>query len=304
MPYEIRVDLSLLKKAVEAMGAEDLDVTFERLKKGITVFEISDLESKDGLLSEKGHQYILYIQDHAIPQNKFEDAIKHGSKGNRFHLTDECQTIKRMQSENRHERYVKTNDQSGKFVIKGENDETGEAKLQVCRNCLKELNYSGFRNLNNKSKKDRSKKDSIVKEFHIPTYFENYASCFSTLPNRRAGVREDYTDSWEKKSWRHKKEKNFTCEGEGCGVNLSQPDHRKLLHTHHKNGVKRDNRKENLQALCVYCHSEQPGHEHMRTRRFIKSFEQINQLRQEQGISLTDSNPENSETDMFRDAAT
>lgn len=294
MSIEIDVDFSLLNKAVKAMRAEGLDVIFEKLKKekGLLVSDLSDVEQKDGLLSYKGYQIILYIQDHTL-RDRFE-AKKDGNKRNKFHLT-ECQTIQKMRRENQLERYVITNNQSGKFLIRGENNKKERAELQVCKNCLEKLNYADYRNGNRD-------KDKIVQEFHIPIFFETYGSCFSTLPSRRAGVEEDYTDNWGKVSWDYRESRNFTCEK--CEVKLDQPDHRKLLHTHHRNGRKRENSEENLEALCADCHSKQPGHGHMRTRRFRKSFEQINQLRQEQGISLTDSNPENSETDMFRDAAT
>lgn len=278
MPYTIDVDFPLLKKAVKAMGADDLDVLFEKLKKGIVV-DLSEIESNYGLFSYKGRQTLLYIQDHTTRRNMFEEAIEDGSKGNKFHVTS-CKKYREMYNSGRGNRYIVTNNQSGKFIIKGENDETGEAGLQVCRWCLMELDYEDYRNAD-------SDKDQLVQEFHIPYFFEIYGSCFPTLPNRRAGVREDYTDSWEKKSRRYKEGKNFTCEI--CEVNLKQPDHRKLLHTHHIDGVKTTNSEENLQALCVDCHSKQKYHGHMKNNEiFRKSFEQINRLRQEQGIDQSD----------------
>lgn len=280
MDYKIDVDLSLLKKAVKAVGAEELVVLFEKLKKekGMPVSDLSDVEPINGLLSYKGYQIILYIQDHThyIHRNMFEEAIEDGGEGNKFHVA-ECQTIEMMRAINRGERYVVTNNQSGKFIITGENNERRKAKLQVCRYCLRKLNYAGYRN-----KKDNRDKDQIVQEFHIPIFFETYASCFSTLPSRRAGVREDYTDDWLEVSWSYRQKQNFTCEK--CGVDLSQLDHPKLLHTHHKNGVKTRNNEENLQALCAYCHSREPYHQHMKNEIFRKSFEQIEQLRQEQGL--------------------
>lgn len=288
MPIKLDVDFSLLDKAVKAMGAEELVVLFEKLKKekGIPVSDLSDVEPINGLLSYKGYQIILYIQDHThhTHRNMFEEAIEDGSEGNKFHVA-ECKTIQNMRFIKRFERYVITNNQSGKFTITGRNDERREAELQVCRNCLEKLNYAGFRDL-----KNESKKGDIVKEFHLPIFFETYASCFSTLPSRRAGVREDYTDDWLEVSWSYRKKQNFTCEK--CRVNLKQLDHHKLfhtlLHTHHKSGVKTRNREENLQALCAYCHSRQPGHQHMKNEMFRKSFEQINQLRREQGLPQFD----------------
>lgn len=272
MSIEIDVDFSLLKKAVKAMRAEGLDVLFEKLKKekGLLVSDLSDVEPINGLLSYKGYQIILYIQDHTL-RDRFE-AKKDGNKRNKFHLT-ECQTIQKMRRENRLERYVITNNQSGNFLIRGENDKKEKAELQVCKNCLEKLNYADYRNTD-------SDKDKIVQEFHIPIFFETYASCFSTLPSRRSGVEEDYTDNWGKVSRDYRESRNFTCEI--CRVDLSQPDHHKLLHTHHRNGRKRENEEKNLQALCAYCHSTQDHHGHMKTGIFRESFEQIKKLRQEQ----------------------
>lgn len=280
MPIKIEVDFSLLKKAVKTMGAEDLDVVFEDLKKGIVV-DLSDIESINGVLSWQGHQIIIWIQDHSH-RNMFEEAIKDGSKGNRFHVA-ECHTIEMMRSINRFERYVipVTNNPSGEFFITGENYEEGTAELQVCRNCLKELNYKGYRNL-----EDESKKADIVKEFHIPKFFKTHDSYFSTLPSHRAGASTYYTLDWGKVSEEHKEKQNFICEG--CGVNLSQPDHRKLLETHHKNGRKNENSEDNLQALCVDCHSSQPLHQHMNNSQQRKKIGKIKQLRQEQGLDQSD----------------
>ena len=49
--------------------------------------------------------------------------------------------------------------------------------------------------------------------------------------------------------------------GGTCKVNLSND--KRLLHVHHKNSEKSDNREKNLVAFCVECHSKQAGHEHI-----------------------------------------
>ena len=293
MAITLEVEFPLLEAAVRRMGAKKIVVELpvdRELKEGKQI-TLDDVESRHGLLLHDSRPVILYIQDHSYG-NMFEKAMEDGSKGNRFHVAY-CERLQKMWAENRGKRYVVTNDLSGEFVIKGEDDEPGTAKLQVCKKCLEELNYSGYRN-----KENWGDKVDICYNFHIPIFFETYGSCFPFPRSRRAGDKEYYTSDWEEVSWNYRKRQNFTCEE--CGVNLSQRNHNKLLHTHHINGVKSDNSEDNLQALCVGCHSRQPYHQHMNNNEiFHKSFEQVKQLRQEQGLPLTDIIPENLETDTF-----
>jgi len=54
-----------------------------------------------------------------------------------------------------------------------------------------------------------------------------------------------------------------------------------LLHTHHKSGVKTNNKLSNLQALCIDCHRKQVNHEHLFVHH--EDMVMINHLRREQG---------------------
>src|SRR5690606_8629747 len=60
---------------------------------------------------------------------------------------------------------------------------------------------------------------------------------------------------------------------------------KRLLHTHHINGVKHDNSASNLICLCADCHRKEPFHGHM----YIKhtDMQTINRLRAEQGILMS-----------------
>lgn len=275
MAITLEVKFPLLEAAVRRMGAKKIVVEFpvdRELKEGKRI-TLDDIEPKYGLLLYEGRPVILYIQDH-IYQNRFEEAKKDGRRGNRFHVAY-CEKLEEMWNKGRGRRYVVTNNLSGEFHITGKYDKPGTAKLLVCKYCLDKLNYSNYRYAFDR--------DHIVKEFHIPIFFETYGSCFPFPRDRRAGDREYYTSGWEEVSWSYREKQNFTCEG--CGVNLSQRSHHKLLHTHHINGVKSDNSEDNLQALCVDCHSRQPYHQHMNDDEiFHTSFEQINRLRRKQGL--------------------
>lgn len=73
-----------------------------------------------------------------------------------------------------------------------------------------------------------------------------------------------YTSDWPSVSRRYKESRGWTCEE--CSLSLRKPGDQHLLHVHHKNRDSLDNRESNLVALCVQCHSKQPGVGHKRLR--------------------------------------
>lgn len=91
-----------------------------------------------------------------------------------------------------------------------------------------------------------------------------------------------YTADWGSISRRVKKEAGYCCAL--CGVNCSL-DRRtqRLIHVHHWNMDPKDNSPENLVALCVLCHSEQPGAGHKRLAGAIRTdgrYWEVQSLRQ------------------------
>lgn len=62
-----------------------------------------------------------------------------------------------------------------------------------------------------------------------------------------------YTKNWEQISKVYREERNYTCEK--CGLHIENPFDQIYMHVHHKNGKKTDNRKSNLQCLCIRCHA-------------------------------------------------
>jgi hypothetical protein len=217
---------------------------------GIEV-DISDLDILgSGVLANNGNVVLVYIRD-AYPNQE-----------PKFHISD-CRTIQEFRKNgNLNKRFVNTQNTSGKFLIKRESilkkgvyNEKFE-ELKVCKNCLKKLNY---KNLNDVSLIERNQ---IYRGFSIQTFLEEYDPSFSVLPKYTEHTKpyNTYTESWEDISRNYRESKNYTCEK--CGINFS--GHKDWLHTHHIDGDKTNNSIENLKALCKWCHSKEPGHEHMR----------------------------------------
>lgn len=279
---KLTVDFSELLEAVAPLG--ELNTHFQLTKTlsdlltdGIELAtgDISLVDGSDGILSYQGHQVMLYIPDQG---NAIDDVLADGKckAAKRIHIA-ECQTLADMRAKGRfNNRYIMTNRSDGQLPVHGTKFNTniqlsGEAGLAVCRNCLTSLNYKNFSALNSYAK------SQLVNTFSFHDFFECYSSYFSSLPNSTTGLNSgNYTSDWPKISADLRSRLNFCCEH--CGVNLSLHHH--LLHAHHINGNKSDNRRENLRALCVACHKNQPHHEHL----FISSLdiERINYLRRKQ----------------------
>ncbi|AYO20044.1 HNH endonuclease [Vibrio owensii] len=263
---KLTLNLHSLMRAIEIMEPErsgkftlelhetHIDKITAELEKGKDV-ELKDVEIESGLLSYKGRHVTLYI--------------KANGTSARFHVSD-CSTLQGMRASGRFERYVVTNNTSGEFLVDTSYGEK-KARLKVCQNCLRKLNYKGCNTTTNIT--------SIVQNFNMAEFFATYSSFFPHMPSRRAETAESgYSDDWSKISSHYRVEKNFECEE--CKVNMRS--HRALLHVHHVNGVKSDNRPSNLRALCIDCHSKQPMHEHMALSH--RERQTINDLRKQQGL--------------------
>lgn len=91
-----------------------------------------------------------------------------------------------------------------------------------------------------------------------------------------------YTSDWGSVSNRYKKAQGWRCEH--CGVYCGGPGDRSLLHVHHWDRNPQNNRDSNLAALCIQCHSRQPGAGHKRLRTASKKdgrWQRITRLRGE-----------------------
>lgn len=268
---KLNVDLSALLAQPEKMG-ETVVVEIDETRlpplsdEGVKLESLDDLRVVDGLLAHGNAQVVLYIQDHSF---NFEGALQGPEKANKFHVA-ECSKIKEMRASGKFERYVMTNNASGQFYITGGWRGGEYVALNVCKLCLRMLNYKGY------TQKSWPEKNAIVAQFHAEEFFEKYSSFFQGFPRRQAGSKEGYTDDWPAISRQMRKRAGFCCSE--CDVDLSDYPH--LLHTHHINGVKHDNSERNLQVLCIDCHSKVPNHHRMHVPRDDRLT--VSRLRREQ----------------------
>ena len=65
---------------------------------------------------------------------------------------------------------------------------------------------------------------------------------------------------WDPFSRAYRAEKDNRCES--CGIQL-QGENTYYLDPHHIDKDRRNNEKSNLRVLCVLCHANQQGHQHM-----------------------------------------
>lgn len=107
-------------------------------------------------------------------------------------------------------------------------------------------------------------------ESSTSTSYSSYTPSYYSAPSRSSRNDDSpYTRDWGSVSRKYKEARGWRCEH--CYVNLSRKQHRRLLHVHHRDNDPKNNYSWNLVALCVICHSEQPGSGHKRLAGAITS---------------------------------
>ena len=223
---------------------------------GIEVALEEVIPADDGTLEYRGQKVVLYIRDQRIAMRY------HGTPGGgyRYHVAD-CDTLQGMRDRGRYERYVVSVRKDGRFIVnRFQYDQLIEKELEVeipvCKNCLRALNY------NNYNTALKYEKLRIWTSFNLIEYFDKYPSKIRTIPKHTAETAplDTYTEDWDQISRAYRESVNWKCED--CGLDMTA--HPNLLHVHHRNGVESDNRRDNLEAVCIGCHVKKPDHDHLR----------------------------------------
>ena len=192
----------------------------------------------------------LYIATKILPKEKI--TIKNLP---RYHLY-RCQTISKMFVSGRKHRYKINTRDDGKFymlftdsqgVVIAQNH---NQKLYVCKNCLSKFLHKKYSS------------DMDVRNFNLQDFHKQNSSFFdfdtSSLEKGEDAKPNVYSRKWNQISTQIKIRKNYTCED--CGWKSTDRYQQRFIHTHHQNGDKTNNRKENLRVLCIECHSNVDGY--------------------------------------------
>jgi len=143
---------------------------------GIDVEDINLIEvHKDRTLLYEGRRVLVYIRDQWLGHDG-------QPRGYRYHVAD-CQTLQRMREQQRFGRYVATTRQDGYFVVnlldrglEGPVESNVEYKLEVCRNCLSELDWEGYTRVSS------ARRTAIRNAFSPAEFLERFGSQIGRLP--------------------------------------------------------------------------------------------------------------------------
>lgn len=260
--------LSEFQKIERKLRTEGIPVDPDEIKRVGPYLVYKDKENKS-------HLAIVYIQHSRATRMQLENNQSSSSDTPKFHLTW-CTAVEKVHQNKRFDKFVMSRSESHMFDVepkdsqnRGNDDNFIEVRLYPCQFCLGELFYRGFHYEQPKTVKLRQVEEFKIKEF----LSENYGTLvtWKFLPIYQASARRKgrYTDDFPELSRRARESNNWTCAS--CGVNMTSM--KEGLHCHHKNGVKSDNFRNNLEVLCALCHKNvDQFHSHMEVRDDIEDY--------------------------------
>lgn len=236
---------------------------------GIEIHDLKDvIKAPAGLyrVLEDGTlvKVVLYISDR-------EERLINGRFGfPKFHLFN-CETIQDMQAKGRSHRYKISCRKDGKFrffiLEKDKQRLIKEQELEVCGYCLKVFN--------NHFSSNAKKPDFVLKG-----YLNKFLKCDLPIGIKRDSYEYDYeaipntySADWETIARIVKASRNYTCEK--CNWVAGESE-RMFIHAHHIDGKKYNSKYDNIKVLCIHCHSEELGHDHIKNSKDFRNFRRRN----------------------------
>ena len=243
--------------ALDTVRLPDLDINgitlteMKKLKSGsISIENIHDhINPIDGTFDFKGQKVILYIK-----QQYYDSREEFVGSSYKYHLAY-CQTLNHMELNGRLKvRYVVTQRTDGKFLIDLIDKYSGAysqsdrlCEMDVCKNCLSKLSkiYPA---------------DTIFNfnQFSLNQFIKKYNTQHTKKPihTPKSMPKNEYPKTWFRTSKVLREQKNYKC----TECHKDYRNDKGNLHVHHKDGCKWNNNLNNLEVLCIHCHSKKPGH--------------------------------------------
>jgi len=242
---------NLAMKLTQLGYPEGTESGFRVIKRDLTQEErAGNIEFRqDGVyLTIDGQEYKGYMY------LKYADITRYGLP--KFHITN-CQTILEQRASGRFDgRYFWHNSN----LVSIENRANGKihenVNLSLCNYCRNQSSITEYKDIDGFFNiLDKQEQEDLNQEYEVDIF--------------------GYTLDWQKISREFRKEKGYTCEN--CGIIIEIPGDRRFIHVHHKSGNKLNNKRNNLESLCVLCHAHKDNtHEHnferARMQADIKAF--------------------------------
>lgn len=260
-----------VKHLLHMMGITQLaelpDVTFDRKR---TVTQTVTVENKEQLHFAKkmkleyisvNYDEFSFASDETIEINGVKCCayimdqkpglydLKEMVSGYKYHLCN-CRTLQEMVRGGRKKRYVVTSKDDGMFHVNPQGATNIKKpvlmSITLCEHCIKILHAH----------------DMYFEPFSLREFYKRYQQDipYDFQREEQVVVTESYAPDHAEVAKKYKEAVSYKCQL--CHVDCSK--NKNCLHLHHKNGVGADNKRENLQVLCVMCHMEQYQHGRMK----------------------------------------
>ena len=240
-------ELKVLRDKMNARLEPEIDILMRSI--GVPVTK-DKFEIDDGIPIVENRKAVLYIRE----PKEFQGRVTLP----KYHIVH-CNILKDMEEKGHYHRYHAAERTDGKFHVKlPDSNELSLRELVLCRYCLNQL----------RSKYNRSGFSENPEDFPLADWLEpffNYSS-----------------GEWKSRSQICRENANWRCER--CSIDLNNDRH--FLSAHHRWGT-RFNDPQDLMALCIGCHSQQPGGGH----RMLKYKPDYEEFMREYGEEWINSNP-------------